>query len=175
MLERYRPAFEAMDPEAAAHVWRAVLDRHPGRIPHLDARDVGNVTGALLFESAHQAGLYQAEVVMSVAHQDHPLAVRALEAVVGHKLRPPPPEPSEEDSETPARTRRTVSDPRVVISVEPNPRREGSAAAEGYSHWTVGKTVDECIAAGLPARYVTKDTKLNRVVLGPPGTVVKSE
>lgn len=61
----------------------------------------------------------------------------------------------------------THSDPRPVLEVAPNPRREGTNAHAGYACWRVGDTVDQCLARGLPARYVRKDVGKGRVRLGP--------
>lgn len=67
------------------------------------------------------------------------------------------------------RPRRQITrrDPRPVLRVAPNPRKEGTAAHAGYACWRAGDTVDECIARGLPRRYVRKDTARGRVDLGP--------
>lgn len=61
---------------------------------------------------------------------------------------------------------RRVRDPRVVLRVQPNPRRPGSDAWAHYACWREGDTVDQCIARGLPPRYVGKSVKKGWVVLG---------
>lgn len=77
---------------------------------------------------------------------------------------PPSAAPAAPRKARPAPQRR---DPRPVLSVIPNPRKEGTAAHAGYACWVVGDTVDQCIARGLPVRYVRKDVRRGRVRLGP--------
>lgn len=168
MLDRYRAQYDALPPLAVAYLWAAAHARHPT----LPAPNGHSASGGHLFDAALVAGLFQAEVVMSVADDPSPDATAALEAFVGHPLRAPPPpiKTTEAAGPKPARQQRerTVRDPRVVTSVAPNPRKEGTAAHEGYACWRVGDTVEECIARGLPPRYVRKDVVKGRVVIGDP-------
>ena len=211
MLDRHRPAFEIMQPEAAAYVWAKAHARWPHRLPPLNGH---GPSGAELFEAAQKARLFTAELAITLAADPTPLAAQALEAIVGHPLTrapsaAPPPETDEalrarilsvDRSATravmgargaaldsvaagfglsrlnaegqlgaprPKKVReRRVSDPRIVELVAPNPRRPGTAAHQHYACWRVGDTVDQCIARGLPPRYVTKSVRKGWVRLG---------
>lgn len=210
MLERHRPAFETMQPEAAAYVWSKAHERWPSRVPALNGSDV---TGSSLFDAACRANLFTAELAITLAADPAPLASQALEAIVGHPLNrspsaPPPPETDEalrarvlsvdpsaarvvlvsrgreleaiaaslgisrlfasrEQPGAPKKAReRKVRDPRVVLSVAPNPRKIGTAAHQHFSCWREGDTVDECIKRGLPPRYITKSVRKGWVKLG---------
>lgn len=176
MLERYRPTLAALDPGAARYLALRLAQHSSEIVEHLPptlAESSASFTGDMLYDACHSAGLFQCEVVMAVAADAAPAAVRALETFVGHPLRAPEESRQEREKrvlapvETPSK-KRTVSDPRVVLTVAANPRREGTAAHAGYDCWAVGSTVDECIAAGLPPRYVRKDVARGRVTIGEP-------
>lgn len=172
MLERYADAFAALSPEASLHLWTACLGKYPRRMPPPNGDGTG---GPALLAACSRAGLWQAEVVMTIADSRDPVAVRALETLMGKPLRAPAAVPP--PAGLPAAQRATGHraprkppqrrDPRIVLSTQDNPRRPGTAAHDGYACWRVGDTVDQCLARGLPARYVRKDVRKGRVVLGP--------
>jgi hypothetical protein len=58
----------------------------------------------------------------------------------------------------PTRSRTARRDPRVVLSVAPNPKKPGSACHARYAHYQVGRSIDECIAAGVTRADVRWDT-----------------
>lgn len=169
MLEKYRANFAALTAEAEALVASALLRRYPN-VP----------TEGPLFERCSAAGLDQADVVMSLAADPSPLAVAALETVmgkpmiVGHPcLSGPPPAPAPDaPPQVEPREKRTraprapKSDPRVVVDVAPNPKKPGSQSHERYAIWRVGMTVSEALAAGLTGADVKWDTERGYVKLG---------
>lgn len=142
-LAHYTETLERLDPELEA----TILSRMP---PGTAASDLPHLTDV--------------EVVTAVADDPRPSIRVFLERCAGHPLRPPTPEPKASGR---GRAKKVApSDGRTVLTVAPNPRQEGSAAYAGYACWREGSTVDECVARGLPRRYVTKDVRLGRVVLG---------
>jgi hypothetical protein len=55
-----------------------------------------------------------------------------------------------------------VTDPRVIVSVLPNPKRPGSASFDRYALYRVGMTVDEAIAAGVKREDIAWDSASSR-------------
>lgn len=171
MLEKYQPNFAALSPEAEALVASALLRRHPS---------LPSYTRGSLFRVCAEAGLDQADVVCAVAADSSPLAVQAMEILagipvtVGHpclkgpspKSAPAPvvgaePRPAPAPRE-PRATRTGVTDPRVIVSVVPNPKRPGSASHARYELYRVGMTVDEAIAAGVKREDIAWDSASSR-------------
>lgn len=64
--------------------------------------------------------------------------------------------------------RSAPSDPRVVVSVAHNPKREGSACRARYDLWRVGATIDDYLAAGGTREDVRWDLRQGFVVAVPP-------
>ena len=212
MLERYLPAFAAMQPEAVAYAWAAAHHRWPHRLPPPPA---DAVPGEELYSAAATAGLYTAEIAIALAGDPAPLALQSLEQLIGRPLqraaaRAPRAEVDEalrarliagaglsgaelnvvlrtsgdaldalaaahgvtrlngtlQEERVRRERKRRVRDPRVVEEVKPNPRKPGTAAWRYYECWKVGDTVDQCIARGLPPRYVGKCTRKGWVRIG---------
>lgn len=170
MLAKYQPNFAQLSPDAEALVASALLRRHPELPPY--------VPGGL-FRVCAEAGLDQADVVCAVASDPRPLAVQALEVlagipvVVGHPcLAGPAPRPVvDESAEAPAPVRApraarapraSTSDPRVIASMVPNPKRPGTASHARYELYRVGMTVDEAIAAGVKREDIAWDSAASR-------------
>lgn len=83
--------------------------------------------------------------------------------------RPTTPAEAQRSPVVPAATapsRPTPEDSRVVLTVAPNPKRAGSAAAARYAAWTPGHTIAQCLAAGLTRGDVRWDTDRGFVVVG---------
>lgn len=170
MLAKYQSNFAALSPEAEALVARAVLRRHP-EIPQCGPGD--------LFRVCSEAGLDQADVVCAVANDPSPLAVSAMETIagipvtIGHpclsgpKTKPEKQNKSAEAREpaparAPRQSRVGSRDPRVIVSVVPNPKRPGSASYTRYENYRVGMTVDEAIAAGVTREDIAWDSAPSR-------------
>lgn len=173
MLAKYQPNFAALSPEAEALVASALSRRHP----NLPAYVPGS-----LFRLCQEAGLDQADVVCAVATESSPLAVQAMEVlagipvVVGHPcLSGPAPRPAPVATEEkvgeaprvervrePRAQRPSTTDPRVIVSVAPNPKRPGSASHARYELYRVGMTVDEAIAAGVKREDIAWDSASSR-------------
>jgi len=170
MLTKYQPRFAQLSPDAEALVASALLRRH---------RDLPPYVPGGLFRVCEEAGLDQADVVCAVASDPRPLAVQAMEVlagipvVVGHPcLAGPAPRPVVDESvEAPAPVREprparapraTASDPRVIASVVPNPKRPGSASHARYELYHVGMTVNEAIAAGVKREDIAWDSASSR-------------
>lgn len=172
MIEKYRENFRALSPEARELVSRALAARYP-ETRGLDERDP--------YDLCARAGLDQADVVMSLAADPSPLAVQALETVVGRPvqvghpcLSGPPPEdtPPADPAPAPQRRRRAPrrpkSDPRVIVSVTPNPKQPGSKSHARYENYREGMTVSEALEAGLTSADIAHDTKKGFIVLETP-------
>lgn len=169
MLTKYQPNFAALSPEAEALVATALLRRHPGISPH--------VPGGL-FRACEEAGLDQADVVCAVASDASPLAVQAMEVLAGIPVKVGQPclmgpAPASVDDKAPvsaparepraARPRsQVVTDPRVIVSVVPNPKRPGSASHARYELYRLLMTVDEAIAAGVKREDIAWDSAPSR-------------
>lgn len=173
MLAKYQPNFAALSPEAEALVASALLRRHP----NLPAYVPGG-----LFRLCESAGLDQADVVCAVATDSSPLAVQAMEILagipvtVGHPCLSgpspkPAPAPADASAEAPAPApkpreprapRGTVTDPRVIVAIRPNPKRPGSASHARYELYRLGMTVDEAIAAGVKREDIAWDSAPSR-------------
>ena len=162
MLDKYRPNFDALDRDSAALIATAMTRRHG--VP---------VSPDSLYDSCVALGVDQADVVLSVAHDPSPLAVRALETVVGkpiehgrpallqrHAPRYRAPEgerPEPKSKLTRAPVQRT--DPRRIVYVAPNPKKPGSASYDRFARYVVGMTVTEALAAGVTGADVKWDSE----------------
>ncbi len=169
MIDKYQPNFAALSQESAALLAGALLRRNP---------DFGSVEPDRLFSRCVELGMDHADVVMSLASDPSPLAVRTLETLVGKPLdvgwpclKGPAPAKEPKSGEAPARAPRekvqraprgALRDPRIVISVRPNPKKPGSASYDRYELYRVGMTVDEAIAAGVKREDVAWDSDPKR-------------
>lgn len=138
ILPKYQPNFERLGTEEALHLAHAMALPESDQLSGLDIYQVGN-----------EAGLDQADVVMSLATDSSPLGVRVVETLVGH--------PITRARQSPPRVRgqrvRGVSvrrsDPRrIAFVIEPNPKKAGSASADRFAHYEVGVSVDEFVKRG---------------------------
>ena len=160
MLDKYRPNIESLDRDSAALV-----------AAHLSRRHGAEVSPDSLFDACVALGVDQADVVLAVAHDPSPLAVRALETVVGkpiergrpallqrHARRYEAPEGERpEPKSTLTRTPVQRTDPRRIVHVAPNPKKPGSKSYERYAAYREGMTVSEAIAAGVTSADVKWD------------------
>lgn len=152
MLGRYKERFTALTPEAAGLVWVRARERHPA-LPAPAGTPERQASGEALFEACMVAGLSHAEVVMSIAREQGPVAESALTALVGHPLTRPRVGTAAPTQPQQRRTHRATpaarSDPRVIRVVAPAcPKKPGTNAWRLWQLYRDGMTADEYIAAG---------------------------
>lgn len=167
MLSKYQANFAALDTDCSFLLADALLRRYP---------DFGRVDPTQIFTRCEEMSIDHADVVMSLAHDSSPLAVRTLETLIGKPidmgwpcLKGPSPKPrTEEGAPAPVRepkqrvARNSVTDPRVIAHVAPNPKKPGSASFDRYALYRVGMTVNEAIAAGVKREDVAWDSDPKR-------------
>jgi hypothetical protein len=170
MLSKYRPNFDSLDSDCAGLLAGALLRRYP---------DFGSVDPSQVFMRCEEMSIDHADVVMSLANDPSPLAVRTLEALVGKPIDKGWPclsgaAPVVTDADgvpAPARVvrekaqrapRNAVTDPRVIVYVAPNPKKPGSASFDRFALYRVGMTVNEAIAAGVKREDVAWDSETKR-------------
>lgn len=159
----------------------------PSVIEQTVGEDISAVTGEMV--ASWVDGLSHAQVVLTLARETSPLALDTMDALLqrpvymcamGETSEPltdylgrPLPLPvgarrGEATLTTPmphVRTRlpdpRTTlrRDPRVIVSVAPNPKTPGSAAHQRYQLYGVGMRVDEALTAGLRRLDIEHDTR----------------
>lgn len=138
ILDKYKPNFEMLSIDEAAHLAaRMALDTTE---PY---------TGHDLLEIAEEAGMDQADVVMTLATDSSVVGVKVVETLIGRPITRQRPGGAPPRSRGP---RRSVSvkrsDPRKICYVASNPKKEGSASWARFELYRVGMTVDEFLAAG---------------------------
>lgn len=161
-------------------VLRAVPEDQVARIAHRLMLRTTPATGRELAEACAREGIsphaaairllsapepYIAPLVTSLAGtriQKIPLGECAIDPLTGRLRATPAQRPPG------ARAPRRTHDPRIVISVAPNPKREGSLAHRRYAHWRVGETVSACLEAGLTQADVRWDVERGYVRLTMP-------
>jgi hypothetical protein len=163
MLAKYAGHFAALTPEAEGMLASAVSRRHGIPQP---------IAGSL-YAACEAAGLDQADVVLSLANSPEPLAVVALETVVGKpiqmgwpalrgKQRDPatgqPKERPEPKTKMQRVARPSKTDPRKIVAVVPNPKKPGSASFDRFALYVVGMTVTQALAAGVKSADIDWDS-----------------
>lgn len=130
--------------------------------------------GEGLFELCRNEGLDHAAVVFSVASESDDIGRSIIEKLIGKPINV---------WQRPIYHRRTVAEERatprpastaptgdmVVLSAVPqNPKKQGTATFERFKHWVAGRTVAQCLAAGLAKADIPWDSDPSRkfVVLG---------
>lgn len=163
MQDRYITHFEQLTPTDILHLANRIHQRHPIFIPEAG----GNYeSGADLYHHCDSCGLDHADVVMSLAPDPSPEAVRILETLVG--ISPIRRTPASRPSGTPRDTSRQkpkIRDDRRVLAVVPNPKRPGSASHARYELWKVGMTITEARVAGLTSGDVQHDISKGFITL----------
>ena len=173
MLTKYQPNFSALDSDCAGLLADALLRRYP---------DFGRVDPHQVYTRCEEMSIDHADVVMSLAHDGSPLAVRTLETLVGKPIergwpclsgKPPAPKVGEAPAIVPREKaqrapRGSVRDPRIIVEVAPNPKKPGSASFDRFALYRVGMSVDEAIAAGVKREDIAwdSDTKRGFIKLG---------
>ena len=167
---RHLQYFTDLDVQQVTRIWsRLQEERYIRKGAYLPA-----LTGEALFEACRRAGLDHCAVVFAMGREFDGIGRPALEKLIGHPIvtwRPPPrvAQPPRVPGEAPPRPAGAApTADMVVLSVKPNPKKPGSATHERYKHWVVGRTLNECLAAGIAKADVPWDTDASRkfVVLG---------
>lgn len=168
MLNRYHPAFTTLTHTDAFFVASAL-----GIVDQEDTPE--NITGEDLYERCEASGYDQASVVVALAGSRSPMASAIIAHLMGKPIRkchvgesgldPLVPEQTAFKRAKPSSPRSPKSDPRIVVSVAPNPKRVGSATHGRYAFWVVGESVGEAMARGLTPADVAHDIKKGFVVL----------
>jgi hypothetical protein len=134
------------------------------------------VSGRSLFDLCQHEGLDHAAVVFSMGRETDGIGLPALEKLIGHPItvwrRPSYVQRTVQQERDLLQARKSagphVSGEQVVLAVTPNPKKPASSSWARYQHWVAGRTVAECLAAGLQRADVAWDTDPGRhfVVLG---------
>ena len=174
VLERHRDKFLALSRDETCRVW--VRLQQDQLVPRKWTTMPGS--GEELYDRCSRLGLDQCQVVLAIVRERDQIGVSAIEKLVGSPIRVWSP-PSRSLSALPAAALQVA--PRqgsapaanwhdlTVLSVAPNPKKKGSATYARYQHWKVGRTVAECMLAGLTLADVKWDIDPSRrfVVVGP--------
>lgn len=166
MLDKYREAFATLPTDHALHLASSL---------GIAESDETELSGLDLFERCDEAGLDQASVLLAVTSDRSPLAYAIAAHLMGKPIRqcalgesgldPMKPATPFRKSSAPSSPRPPKSDPRIVASVAPNPKRAGSASYGRYECWRAGESVSDAMARGLTAADVAHDVKKGFVVL----------
>lgn len=167
MLDKYKEAFATLPVDQVMHLATSL---------GIAESDESELTGLDLFERCDEAGLDQASVLLSVTADRSPLAYTIAAHLMGKPIRqcavgesgldPLKPETPFRKTAAASSPRPPKSDPRVVVSVAPNPKRAGSASFDRYECWRAGESVSDALARGLTAADVAHDVRKGFVVLG---------
>jgi hypothetical protein len=167
--EQHQPRFAGLSPEGAALVLSRLVDCGALRrtTPRVES-------GLELFEVCRLAGLDHAGVVLTLAAETNMVGLRALEQLVGRPISPwaESVEAARAQVEKPpvrgvaaAAAAPRPGDGQWVVAVRPNPKKPGSDTHARYAHWVVGRTVRECLAAGLTRADLAWDVTRGFVTL----------
>ena len=133
------------------------------------------VTGEDLWRVCRDAGLDHAGIVLTIAHETSLDGLSAIESLVGRPVRPWAATAREQQAALPrpaargvAVVRERLSDLQVVSAVGPNPKKPGSSTHLRFAHWVVGRTVSDCMRAGLTRADVDWDVSRGFVTLAEP-------
>lgn len=157
MLSKYVANFAALDHDKAHHVAEAVAVKH--HLPEVpDTPD-----GTALYEFCDDAGLDQADVVLSLSRDCTKVGVDSIETLIGKPIARVVPPAAKQVVVRGAAKRR--GDVRKVVAMRANPKKPGTMAHARYALYRVGATVDELLAQGLLREDIRYDTKHGYVEL----------
>ncbi len=171
--DRHLPRFESLTQEGAQLVLARLRER--GALP-LSRHGVpivdGPTDGCSLFAVCRDAGLDHAGVVLSLAAETTPAGIAAIEALVGRPIQHWSRSATASAAAAPRPQPRGVAVQRPksydhlrIVSVVPNPKKPGSATYLRFANWAVGRTVAECMSAGLTRADADWDISRGFVVL----------
>lgn len=175
MITTYEPRFAALSPADAAYLAQAIQRRHPDQFT---AEQGGPYeSGEELMHHCDACGLDHADVIMSLSTDGTAQGVAVIETLLGQPIQRPTQgqtgiDPATNQPRTAAprqpRTPRRTTDPRVVTSVAPNPKKPGSKSHARYELYTTGATVTSLLSQGLTVADIKWDTERGFVTLGDP-------
>lgn len=136
--------------------------------------------GAMLMGAITDTAMDHADVVLPLCRQSHREAVSALETLIGHPIqrlhprgaaRPPRAASTaflEDGTPRPKRQSSSVAstDTRTIVSVVPNPKKQGTASYYRFDRYKPGMKVMEAIAAGVTAADIKWDHERGFITLG---------
>lgn len=144
ILPKYQPNFESLGTDEAFYLAQAM------HLPEQHALD-----GIAILQVANEAGMDQADVVMTLAHDPSLQGVRVVEKLIGKPITRPAPVARTSGaagsrSAKPPKIHVSVTrdDSRVITFVAENPKKKGSSAHARFALYKVGMTVSEFVAAG---------------------------
>ena len=173
LTERHVPRFNLLDELEIERVQTRVLEQ----IGRPRARVAKAAADLVNFLQVHEFDMCR--TILALARENDPVGRSALEKLCGRPIVPWSSSVEEriasgevaadrrgKSSSNAARNPRTAPvDDRVVVWVKPNPRKPGTDAHEAYKGWVVGKTVSECMTAGVDARALRRDVRDENVKL----------
>lgn len=172
LADRHLPRFQAIPADSIPPVVAHLRASRAFRGEHLAALDSIS-SGDDLFRVAQSAGLDHGGVVLTIVHDGTPAINAALEALVGRPIRPWSATAEAQRAAAPkpqargvAVVRERASDGKWVVAVVANPKKPGSSTHIRFAQWVVGRTVTECMAAGLTRADVDWDVSRGFVTLG---------
>lgn len=166
--ERHAELFAGLSPDET----RRILSRLQQDQLVKRGTTLASASGEELFSLCQRTGLDHAAVVFSLACDGDDIGRSAIEKLIGKPIYVHRPtyvrRTVAQERATPRPTTTMPSGEMVVLSVVPNPKKPGSATWSRFQHWVAGRTVAECIAAGLQKVDVPWDADPSRkfVVLG---------
>lgn len=158
MLDRYKTNFENLTSEQSAHLALALSLRHPS-IPS---------DQPITWQACENAGLDQADVIMSLSRDTSVVGVQTIEALVGRPITVAPPHmparrprPVASRPEKPRTTqqRGTLDLARRIAYVAPNPKKPRTASYDRFSQYREGMTLAEALSAGLTRADLSWDVE----------------
>ena len=138
MLEKYQPHFGNLDTSHVSYLAQAISRAYALEVP--DA-----TSGLELWQFCEEAGMDQADVVMSLARDCTVDGVVCIETLLGRPIVRAVPKPPRRAAR-PRGAARPRTDGRRVVRVHPNPKRPGTKSYERFALYQEGLTVTETIA-----------------------------
>jgi len=153
------------------HLWLCVKTMWPvfvyGVWPPGDAED--------LYKQCRKAKLDRAKLILSLSGRSDELSVSIVKVLVGRNiyrwrrqsdLRPRPGKLKQKHGRP--RIYGPVSDPRIIVSISPNPYKMFNVSYHDYAKMQTGKTVDQCFQEGLTRRMYRRAIRAGWLVLEAP-------
>lgn len=156
MLTKYAPRFSALTETQNEYLLAALESRYPS------AREA---QGESIYQICENAGLDQADVVMSLARDTTIDGIATIETLIDAKITRAAPKQKKTAAKAPRKPRRVGRDDRIVQSVAPNPKKPNSKSFARYALYEVGVSVNELRERGITQADLNWDTERGFVVL----------